>query len=188
MAYSDKRNDRCKVGAFYGQAGYVVPCDLLAPILDAHKAELENDDRHPHDGQASGWRQALADRVAANTGRTPEAVFRRLYDVMHGKSKALNIDLAEGMLIAVGLLLDHDTDLPTLPGCITAARDMADVHADMFDEGMTLAERERLAHSILHFSQGFVHFDAYEQACEVVCEFIFRVGNAPTREEELVAA
>lgn len=184
---------RCRISpgltAGWAKGGYIVPCDLLAPILEAHKHELEDEDRHAlaHEGQESGWRLLLAERVATNTGRSTPAVFRRLYDVMYGKTKALNIDMAEGMLIAVGLLLDHDTDLPTLPSSMVTARDMAEVNCPE----LPLDEREDLARSLFHFAQGFVLYDIQEQAVEVVGEFLTYFGSlmgAEAEEAELVAA
>lgn len=187
---------RCRISpsltAGWSKGGYVVPCDLLAEVLEAHKAEFEDEDRAPREGVPSGWRQGLAERAAQITGRTAPAVFRRLYDVMYGATKAVNIDMAEGMLLACGLMIDHDTDLPTLPVNMGTARDMADVHAEMRDQSMTPEERESLARSLFHFTHGFIYYDIGEMAAESVCNFLIRAAQAAARQEEateeLVAA
>lgn len=194
---------RCRISPFltagWSKAGYIVPCDLLAEVLEAHKAEFEDEDRSPeaHEGQATGWRQGLADRAAQITGRTAPAVFRRLYDVMYGRTKAVNIDMAEGMLLACGLMLDRDTDLPTLPSNMHTAREMAELHAEFHAPDMTPEDIEAVAKSLFHFAHGYVLFDIGEQAAQAVGDFLIAAGRAMAERElerelaaelELVAA
>lgn len=181
-----------KLDRQYGWAGWIVPCDLLRGELDARKKELRYEDRAPGEDRDNGWRALLCERAAPIAETSPEAMARRLYDVMHGVSYIVNATHAEAMLMATGALLDRDTDLPTLPGCVTAAEEMAEVHADIYDPAMTKIERKQLAKSLLNFSVGFLYWEdvfvTEAEAAEAVCKALAAAGAAEVQDAELVAA
>lgn len=133
---------------WFGWKGYVVPCNQLAPVLDqvrvrkAHAAHYI--DHAPRNGKGTkdenGWLTQLSNDTAGLLHVTPEAVYRRLYDVLNGKARIVHADMAAAMLETVSIDLDRDTEIPTLPGTKMDAFDLVRVRAE--DGGWLGDDRE----------------------------------------------
>jgi len=109
---------------------YVVPTALLAPLIEAHIGQLLDqmppDTERPNDG----WRERLSERVASIRNATKESSLRRVYDIQHRKTKIINADFADATCLAFGLHIDHDTNIPTLPGNSNVAKELIEERAN----------------------------------------------------------
>jgi hypothetical protein len=115
---------------------FVVPLTLARRELLKHTTELsamaENDSSYSRIGEREGaWRTYLARQIALKRGISETSAYRRIWSVMNSnKSIVIDADWMEAALIACGLLLDQDTDLPTLPGNPRLAHEMAEAYAE----------------------------------------------------------
>jgi hypothetical protein len=181
-----------KLDRQYGWAGYIVPCDLLREELASRKGELKFEDRHPDANEDSGLAGA-----ALRAGR-PDCGDDRSRDVPtplrrhDGVSYIINAVHAQAFLIAMGAVLEHDTDLPTLPGCLTAAEESVDAYCEFVGPKMKKLERRRLARSLMNFSTGFLYWEdvfvTEAEATEAVCKALAAAGAVEVEQTELVAA
>lgn len=135
--------------------GYVVPTTLLADVIEKHAHQYLGDvppGVHVDLSTEDGWRDRLAEQVAQIRRSSYEAAIRRLHDVTHRKSKIVSSDYADATCLALGLDMDVDTNLPTLPGNMRAARECVIGHAE--DQGFELDDIaiQRHAHTAMRLS------------------------------------
>lgn len=125
--------------SWYGWQTWVVPTPPLRKLLENNKQYLEAID---HDGLGNGWKELLAHRISLILRSSPEAALRRIYDLCHETGKVTSIAYAEAITMAIGIDLDRDTDIPTLPGNRKLAADLIRCRAD---RELTELEVRRLA-------------------------------------------
>lgn len=128
--------------------------DLLQPHIDALNLQLAcGDERITKRG--AGAIQAVSDRAAAMLGVTPHSTVRRLHGIRAGQSRATTCELADGLLDAFDLMIEH-TNLPTFPGGIDSALEMVDIYHENHPEPLSELERRALARDLLSFTLGFL--------------------------------
>jgi hypothetical protein len=71
-----------------------------------------------------GWREYLASRVSAITGKNRKAILRHIHRVMSDESAVVEAGMADAYMLACGKLIDVDTNIQTLPGNRRNAREM----------------------------------------------------------------
>lgn len=143
-----------------GWKGYVVPTPLLKQTILANTKELRrtdngNDHTNPDD---FGWKKDLCERIASIRNSTVEAALRRLYDVTSDYSNVTTADFADAACLALGLFIDHDTSIPTLPGNRQAAKEMLLIAAE--EQGIELDHKEltQLASKVHRIALLIVHY------------------------------
>jgi len=120
---------RVNTPEWFGWPRYVVPnwalrAELLANVKPAINAELHGGNDRPNEYfKENGWRGALANRAGSILRATEDSVVRRLNDVMKGKTRILNANMAEALFMAVDLNMDEST-VPTLPGSKLLAHEL----------------------------------------------------------------
>jgi len=112
---------------WYGWKEWVVPSEPLRVLLEKNQKYLEATDC---DGLGHGWKELLAHQVALILRGSPNAAKRRIYDLCYGRVMVTSAPYAGAITMALGLDLDRDTDIPTLPGNKTLAADLIRVRAD----------------------------------------------------------
>jgi hypothetical protein len=142
---------------------FVTPTPLLAPharrAIRLIEADLARERRPGEEG--NGGISILADRMLKNyrsrEGKPvkAEALYRRIYDILHGKTLATRIELADALLLAVDERIE-ETDLPTLPAGMKAAREMVEVRSQLKGVSWTLPEREERAKSLMDFTAEYL--------------------------------
>lgn len=141
-------------GSTRGWRGFVVPTALLAKLVEEQHGELaplNPLDMHANDPEL-GWRRELGNRVARIRRCKPVAAYRRIYDITHQITTVVRVDLADAICLAFGLHLERDTDIPTLPGSIYAAKQMVETRADDLSLKLTPRELEQEATKLLRIS------------------------------------
>lgn len=110
--------------------GYVVSTRELRQTLIARQAELVALSTSPRAGAVPmpgddlGWRNYIAQRVSVATGRSVESITRRLYSITSLESDVVSADVADAILLSIGLMIDRDTTISTYPGNIRTAKEM----------------------------------------------------------------
>lgn len=132
----------------YPRSRYIVPtpmfAEVLQPLVDRLNAEIDN-------FEGDGAVQQIAHCAADCIGRAPEAITRRIYDVLHGKTLKTSAHTADGILLALDVDIEQTT-IPTFPVGPKPAREMVDIH---FPE-LTEFEARKLAKTLNHFCAGFL--------------------------------
>jgi hypothetical protein len=132
--------------SWFGWQNWVVPAPLMRELLETNKKYLEAID---FDGLGNGWKELLAHRIALVLRGTPEAALRRIYDISYGKSKVLSANYAEAICLILGLDLDRDTNIPTLPGNKKLAAELIRCRSN---RELTDKETNRLARQTVRLS------------------------------------
>lgn len=150
-----------------GWRSWVVPASLLSQFILDHRDVLNELYAPLQDSRGwtqnalkedGGWREALCLRMCGTLGLQLEAVRRRLYDVTYGKTKTINVSFAEAVCIAVGKTLDHDTDIPTLPGSIGNAKELIRCKAAHHGIELDESEVQELAHRTIRVAKLIVAY------------------------------
>lgn len=128
--------------------------DLLQPHIDTLNLELACGDEKAAD-RGAGAIDIISGRAAAMLRRTPDAVVRRFAAIRHGETRATTCELADALLDALDLMIEH-TDLPTFPGGMVSALEMVDIYHERHPEPLPEFERRRLARQLLRFTLGFL--------------------------------
>lgn len=128
------------------QWGYhVVPTSLLRDFLIQHF-----EGRHE-------WKEQFYFDVAFTLKLDQKAVARRMRDVWTCTSAVTKASYADAACIALGLELDRDTNIPTLPGNLSLAKEMILLRADEELDEMTLERLARKTHRICALICGYPH-------------------------------
>ena len=138
--------------SWFGWQYWVVPAPPLRKILEDNKEYIEAADS---DGLGNGWRELLAHRVALVLRSSPEAAKRRIYDLCYDKSRVITANYAEAICMTLGIDLDRDTDIPTLPGNRKFAAELIRCRADTELDELTL---QRLANQTVRLSALIVKY------------------------------
>lgn len=111
---------------------YVLPASILADFLRSQESFLTAHISEEVSTTRSelGWLTVLSCRTASIMRCREEAVIRRLYDILHGKSLATNTDMGEAFVMACEKNLDQDTNIPVLPSNRYGAFDLLCVRAE----------------------------------------------------------
>lgn len=144
---SKKATGKPTKNSWYGWKTWIVPTPPLRKLLEDNKQYLEAPD---FDGKGNGWVELLAHRITLILRQDDtEAALRRIYDLHHGKSRVTSIDYAEAITMILGLDIDRDTDIPTLPGNKRLAAELIRCRADTELDELTL---KRLANQTVRLS------------------------------------
>ena len=124
---------------------YVVPTPMLADLIDKHIPEMMKQvPEMPVIGQGeTGWRDYLSMRVASIRRCTFEATQRRVHDITHRKTRVVRVDFADATCLALGIDLDRDTNIPTLPGNIAQTKALIEDRAAVLGVPLTPEDHER---------------------------------------------
>lgn len=92
-----------------------------------------------------------------------DQVTRRLWSIRARECRAVNIGMADALLMGAGVNIE-ETDLATLPAGDIAAHEAVEIHRELVDPEMNDLDAKRLEHTLLHFSQGYIHeFNVIDQ-------------------------
>lgn len=134
----------------------IVPAHLLAAVL---RPAIEKVDRGLAHGFNLGARAVIAERAATHLDVKPEAVVRRLYDVLTGKCRQVQAGWADAVLMAVD---EEDNDgILELPVGLPAALDRIEMRCEL--QGIKLKKRDKreMAKDLVEWSRLIVH-DGFE--------------------------
>ena len=124
----------------------IVPTSLVADLVEEHIPEMNKAATQSFlANKDEGWRDYLATRVSSIRRGKLEAALRRLHDITHRKSRATHADLADAICLALGLDLDRDTNIPTLPGSFPLAKALIEDRAAIQGVKITDAEADQYA-------------------------------------------
>lgn len=132
--YPENRKQRTgplQRNSFTGWKTWVVPVDALAALIQEKHHLLETDARH--NGEPA-WKEYYAGEIAATLKCSMEAARRRLWGVLAREGKIVNVTFADAACMALGLDLDRDTDIPTLPGNMKLAVELVRVRSGLNDD------------------------------------------------------
>lgn len=136
---------------FFSHPKYVVPAEMLKDVIEQHHKVVQARVSPMHEFQRGralyedeGWREFIASDMAQILRSTPVAVIRRLWGVMNGEAKVVNVCFAEAACMAMGIELEIDTNLPVLPGNKVLATDLVTIRAENHGEELPQLVAKRL--------------------------------------------
>lgn len=166
----------------------VTPTWELAPELERLLAKLDRESDSTDSAGNTGSRFALCRRAATINCHSEERYLRRLYGILHHDSRATDFRYADTFFLAADENVSRDSNLPVLPAGKAAALEMVDVYQEIILEGaetLTPSQRSRLAQTLLHFSQGYIHeFNVIEMKAAAALESFFSGALAAGSEDE----
>ena len=136
-----------KFGYFFAHKSYVTPASMVKKLLDerhymiqARVSAMTEAGKYRAEYEDEGWIELLAWEMGQILRSTPEAVLRRMYDIRYDKAKVCNISFAEALCEALGMNMEIETDIPTLPGNRKLAAELVSIRAEM--AGVELSDEE----------------------------------------------
>lgn len=160
---TNSSEDKGSTGRGYYAHAYVTPTSMLAALLRP-AIERENDipngiDQEPVGGIEKIIRGMPPVLTQRTTGKKrplqPQSVPRRIWSILHEETKATNIELADALLLGAGIRIE-ETDLPTLPGGIVAAKEMVQVRADLKGIDLTPEQVTQFGKELVQWTKGFM--------------------------------
>jgi hypothetical protein len=140
---------------------YVVSARRLWEELEKHRDRINRMILDAGQSGATGWKEHIGQRVEADSKmyvtklaerfpdrpykrvRTAEAVVRRMYDLETGAVEVCGADMAEMMLRACGVDMEHETTIEVYPGSLHSAREFIEIRrpslkGEEFDAKVTM--------------------------------------------------
>lgn len=121
---------------------FVCPTHQLAQLIEEH-INLEDDQ----------WLLRISEDMAAILKTTPESVYRRFHAVRHGQSQVTRAEWADALCLALGISLDRNTSVLTLPGNLSTAEDLIRCRAESAHIPLDDLEARRLSRNLLRITR-----------------------------------
>ena len=135
----------------------IVPTHLLQkallPLIEKINNELDEKDN-------TGARMLLCYRASKSLSMTPQAIFRRMYDVLKGNGRSTKVEWADGVLLAAGVDI-KDTDVFCVPAGMKAALERIEIRCELQGIVLTKKQKKEMAEDLLEWSRLVIH-DGYE--------------------------
>lgn len=111
-----------------GHRTYMVPVDLLADIIE--------------EKQTSILLMDLVKEICCNTGKPQSGIERAVRTILSRQQKAINVDIAEQILMGIDLYLDINIELPVLPGNKALATELVNTRANIVSSVIKLDQKD----------------------------------------------
>lgn len=142
-------------GAF-GWQGYIIPAPYVRDVLLKHGPTLNNES--PAVQHDIGWQTVLATRIARILGTKDTAPFRRIYGLLADEANIVLAQWADACCLSLGLRLDHDIELPVLPGNSQTARELIIERAAFAGDSLTPKQLNALTKKLIRLARLIVHY------------------------------
>jgi hypothetical protein len=131
---------------------HVVPTVLLRNELHKHEKSVLKEFSDSKDG----WAAIIAHRATRYNFVGIEGNLRSMRAIMSNSTMTTHINNAEALLMACGVMLDADTDIPTLPGNKKLCAEMLFIRAEIIDPSVVMDDIMHLVPELAEVTRNLI--------------------------------